>query len=114
MYQKAGMVKPWPNTADPGREKVTKNNADRMMFKVPTLRNIEKTAPYFHDGRTATLPEAIARMGEYQVGKSLSQQDVKSIETFLKALTGEIPAEYIKAPQLPKSTAKTPKPSETD
>jgi cytochrome c peroxidase len=93
---------------------VAESEADRMMFKVPTLRNIEKTAPYFHDGRTATLADAIAKMGEYQLGKSLSPQEVKSIEAFLKTLTGEIPAEYIKAPELPKSTAKTPKPSEAD
>jgi cytochrome c peroxidase len=114
MFQKAGAVKPWPSEADPGRFKVTKNDADKMMFKVPSLRNIDKTAPYFHDGKTATLADAIAKMGEYQVGKTLSDADVKSIETFLKALTGDIPADYIKAPELPKSTAKTPKPSEAD
>ncbi len=114
MFQKAGAVKPWPNEADPGRFKVTKNDADKMMFKVPSLRNIEKTAPYFHDGKTVTLAEAIEKMGEYQVGKTLKPEEVKSIETFLKALTGDIPADYIKPPELPKSTARTPKPSEAD
>ena len=53
-------------------------------------------------------------MGEYQVGKTLKPEEVKSIETFLKALTGDIPADYIKQPELPKSTARTPKPSEAD
>jgi len=114
MYQKIGMVKPWPDTSDPGRSKVTKNEADKFMFKVPSLRNIEKTGPYFHDGKIATLKEAIAKMSEYQVGKTLSDADIQSIETWMKSLTGEIPADYIKQPTLPKSTSKTPKPSEGD
>jgi cytochrome c peroxidase len=114
MFQKVGAVKPWPDAADPGRFKVTKNDADKMMFKVPSLRNIEKTGPYFHDGRTSTLIEAITKMSEYQVGKTLTDAEAKSIEAFLKALTGEIPADYIKQPDLPKSTPKTPKPSEAD
>jgi len=109
MYQKTGAAKPWPSTADPGRAKVTKEEADRMMFKVPSLRNIEKTGPYFHDGSTKTLGEAIVKMSEYQLGKTLAEPEAKAIETFLKALTGELPAEYIKQPELPKSTAKTPK-----
>lgn len=114
MFQKAGLVKQWPDTTDPGRFKVTKSEADRMMFKVPSLRNVEKTGPYFHDGKTGSLPEAIARMAEFQLGKTLSESDVKSIEAFLKSLTGEIPSEYIKEPVLPKSTPKTPKASEAD
>ncbi len=114
MFQKAGAVKPWPDAADPGRFKVTKNDDDKMMFKVPSLRNIEKTGPYFHDGKTSTLVEAIAKMSEYQVGKTLTDAEAKSIETFLKALTGDIPGDYIKQPVLPKSTPKTPKPSEAD
>jgi cytochrome c peroxidase len=114
MYQKAGVVKPWPNQADPGRFKVTKNDADKMMFKVPTLRNIEKTGPYFHDGKTATLAAAISTMAEHQLGKTLTEPQVKSIETWLKTLTGDIPASYIKEPELPNSTPRTPKPSTTD
>ena len=114
MFQKVGAVKPWPDATDPGRFTVTKNEVDRMMFKVPSLRNIEKTGPYFHDGKTATLAEAITKMGVYQIGKTLTDTEVKSIETFLKALTGEIPADYIKQPVLPKSTPKTPKASEAD
>ncbi len=114
MFQKIGTVKPWPDTSDPGRFKVTKSEADRFMFKVPSLRNIEKTGPYFHDGKIATLKEAIAKMADYQVGKTLSDVEIQSIETWMKSLTGEIPADYIKPPELPKSTSKTPKPSDAD
>jgi cytochrome c peroxidase len=114
MFQKIGVVTPWPDTSDPGRAKVTKSEADKFMFKVPSLRNIEKTAPYFHNGKVATLKESIAMMADHQVGKTLSDADLKSIETWMKSLTGEIPADYIKQPELPKSTSKTPKPSEAD
>jgi cytochrome c peroxidase len=109
-YQKAGLIKPWPNTKDEGRFKVTKTDGDRMFFKVPSLRNIEKTGPYFHDGSVATLDEAVKLMASHQLARDLSDDDVKSIVTFLKALTGDIPTEYIKKPELPKSTPKTPKP----
>jgi cytochrome c peroxidase len=110
LYQKLGAVKPWPDTSDPGREKVTKNEADRMVFKVPGLRNVEGTSPYYHNGKVETLELAVSRMGEYQLGKTLTDSQVNSILTWLKTLTGDVPAEYIKAPVLPKSTAKTPKP----
>ena len=114
MFQKIGVVKPWPDTSDLGRFKVTKSEADKFMFKVPSLRNIEQTGPYFHDGKIATLKEAIAKMADHQVGKTLSDEEIQSIATWMKSLTGEIPAEYIKEPALPKSTSKTPKPSEAD
>lgn len=114
LFQKLGAVKEWPDTNDPGRAKVTNSEADRMMFKVPSLRNIEKTGPYFHDGKTGTLSAAIAGMAEYQLGKKLTPQEIASIETFLKSLTGQVPADLIKQPELPKSTPKTPKPSEAD
>jgi len=109
-YQRLGLIKAWPETHDPGRYAVTGKEVDKNVFKVPALRNIEKTGPYYHDGSVATLSEAIRLMGEYQVGKMLNQEDVKSIEVFLKSLTGDIPAEYVKSPVLPKSTAGTPKP----
>lgn len=114
MFQKLGVAKPWTDTSDPGRAKVTKSEADQLMFKVPGLRNIDKTGPYLHNGKTATLPEVIAVMGEYQLGKPLTPSEIASIETFLKALTGDIPAEYIRQPELPKSGPKTPKPVESD
>jgi len=110
MFQKLGAVKPWTETKDLGRFALTKQDADKMVFKVPTLRNVEKTAPYYHDGSVKTLEEAVGQMAEHQLGKQLSTDDIASIVTFLKVLTGDLPAEYIKEPPLPKSTAKTPKP----
>lgn len=109
-YQKLGLVKPWASTKDQGRAAVTKQDSDKLMFKVPSLRNIDKTGPYFHDGSVDTLPSAIRLMGQHQLGRELSDADVRGIETFLKALTGELPRELIQPPELPKSTAKTPKP----
>jgi cytochrome c peroxidase len=114
MFQKIGTVKPWPDTSDPGRFKVTKSETDRLLFKVPSLRNIEMTGPYFHDGKIPTLNGAITKMADYQVGKALSDAEIQSIATWMKSLTGEIPADYIKPPELPKSTSQTPKPAEAD
>jgi cytochrome c peroxidase len=73
MYQKLGLVKAWPETSDPGREKVTKNESDRMLFKVPGLRNIAETNPYYHNGKVQTLEEAVSGMAEYQLGKTLNK-----------------------------------------
>jgi len=109
-YQRLGMVEAWPDTSDPGREKVTKSDADRMVFKVPSLRNIDRTGPYYHNGKVATLAEAVSTMAQYQLGKTLTDAQVQSIVTWLGTLTGDLPAGYIKEPVLPKSTAKTPKP----
>jgi len=72
-----------------------------MLFKVPALLNVEKTAPYYHNGGIATLEEAVKAMGEFQLGHQLSDADVESIITWLRTLTGEIPKDYIKRPQLP-------------
>ncbi len=90
MYQKLGLVVPY-TTSDEGRFKVTKLESDKYVFKVPSLRNITKTAPYFHDGSVDTLSKAITLMGKHQLGRDLSEADVKSIETFLGSLTGELP-----------------------
>jgi cytochrome c peroxidase len=113
MFQKVGIVEAWPDQTDQGRFTVTKQDTDRMMFKVPTLRNVAKTAPYFHDGSVSTLDAAVRRMGRYQLGLSLSDQEVSSIVTWLGALTGELPLEYIKPPELPASTSETPTPDPT-
>ncbi len=113
MFQKLGAAKTWTDTKDLGRYAVTKQESDKMVFKVPSLRNIEKTAPYYHDGSVKTLDEAVSQMAEHQLGRDLSQEDVASIVTFLKSLTGELTADYIKEPVLPKSTPKTPKPATT-
>ena len=95
MYQKLGLVKPYP-TEDTGRFKHTGNEADKYFFKVPSLLNIAKTGPYFHDGSIKTLNEAVKIMAEYQLGRDLSDEDVKSIVTFLNSLTGELPKEFAK------------------
>ncbi|MBZ0271981.1 c-type cytochrome [bacterium] len=110
IYQKAGAVKPWPNADDLGRYAITASEADKFVFKVPTLRNIAKTAPYFHDGKTMTLMGAINTMAEYQLGRALMPDEVSAIEAWLTSLTGDIPADYIGGHTLPPSTAKTPKP----
>lgn len=78
--------------ADLGRYKVTKNESDKYVFRVPSLRNIELTAPYFHDGSAKTLEQAVLVMAKYQLGLKLSSEDVKAIVAFLKTLTGETPA----------------------
>jgi cytochrome c peroxidase len=75
--------------ADNGRFNVTGREEDRYVFKVPSLRNIALTGPYFHDGSVATLEKAVAVMGRYQLGQRLSPQDVEQIVKFLKSLTGE-------------------------
>ena len=77
------------------------------MVKVPTLRNILETAPYFHNGATYDIKEAIAIMGETQLGKKLSKKQIDAIATFFKALNGKKP--YIRYPMLPTETATTPK-----
>jgi len=99
MFQKLGLVKDYfkdrgtPLTdADLGRFNVTKNPAEKHFFKVPTLRNVELTAPYLHDGSRDTLEETVQIMGEYQLGRDLSEAQIKSIVAFLKSLTGELPS----------------------
>ncbi|MCM8530096.1 MAG: c-type cytochrome [Lentisphaeraceae bacterium] len=109
MYQKLGLVKAWPNLTDEGRSAVTKNDAEKFFFKVPSLRNIDKTGPYLHDGSITDLGEMVEKMAEYQLGQSLSKADTKSIVTFLKSLTGDLPTDYIKEPKLPASGPNTPK-----
>ena len=74
---------------DNGRYKETKDERDRHRFKVPGLRNIALTAPYYHDATQATLEDAVVSMARYEVGEELSQQEVQKIVAFLKTLTGE-------------------------
>jgi cytochrome c peroxidase len=110
-YQKVGVVKPWPNQTDQGVYQLTKDDVDKMVFKVPSLRNINKTAPYFHDGSVASLDEAIRNMAVHQRGVTLTDAQVKSIASWMNSLTGPLPMSYIKPPELPKSTPQTPQPS---
>lgn len=112
MYQKFGITQDyWLLTGstekeafkgyDKGRFHDTKNDADAFMFKVPQLRNVAVTPPYFHDGSVATLPQAVRVMAQLQLGKQLSDEDVGLIVKFLESLTGEVPADFAKAPVLP-------------
>ncbi|MDR2880711.1 MAG: cytochrome-c peroxidase [Azoarcus sp.] len=74
---------------DLGRYNITGNEEDRYVFKVPGLRNVAVTAPYFHDGSADTLDSAIEIMGRYQLGRELSEEDRRHIAVFLESLTGE-------------------------
>ena len=94
--------------ADRGRFEVTKSVSDQYVYKVPSLRNIVLTAPYFHTGKAWDLKQAVAVMGASQLGIKLSQGEVNSIVAFLDGLTGEQPK--VTLPILPPSTAETPKP----
>lgn len=87
-FQKLGLVKPYPSK-DLGRYEVTKSEADKMMFKVPSLRNVAKTGPYFHDGSVKTLEQAVSIMAQHQLGKQLTQEQVSEIVTFLNSLTAK-------------------------
>ena len=77
-------------TSSLGRYEVTKNDLDKYYFKVPTLRNIELTAPYLHDGSIDNLEDVVKFMAHYQLGKSLDESDIDNIVSFLKSLTGEL------------------------
>ena len=81
-------------TADLGRYRVTQNEKDKYVFKVPSLRNAALTAPYFHDGSTNTLEEAVGIMMRYQLGRIPNEQDINKIVLFIKTLTGQ----YKKSP----------------
>jgi cytochrome c peroxidase len=108
-FQRLGAVKPYPRADDPGRFTITHVPADRAVFKVPSLRNVANTSPYFHDGKTTTLEAAVRDMGEYQLGRTLTDAEVAQIVIFLRTLTGQLPTDYIKEPALPPGTATTPK-----
>jgi len=74
-----------------GRYNVTKNEDDKQVFKVPTLRNIDQTSPYFHNGTVKTLKEAVYFMAKHQVGRAISEEEVDKIVSFLKSLSGKLP-----------------------
>lgn len=110
MYQKIGLVKPWPNLKDAGRADITGSQDDKGFFKVPMLRDIARTAPYFHTGDVWTLDQAIKMMGEYQLGQDLSNEQVADIKAFLVALNGK-PLD-VTLPHLPASQDDTLRPAE--
>ncbi len=90
LYNKFGIMKD-VKSKSLGRYEVTKVEADKYYFKVPTLRNIEKTAPYLHDGRYDNLEDVVKFMAHYQLGRTISDEEVSQIVSFLNSLTGEIP-----------------------
>jgi cytochrome c peroxidase len=112
-FQKMGAVEAYKtdNPAE-GLSAMTGKDADRFKFKVPTLRNVEMTYPYFHDGEAETLTEAVELMGRLQLGKKLAKDENDKIVSFLKTLTGEQPSFLL--PNLPPSNEKTPQPKPFD
>ncbi|PKO37998.1 MAG: cytochrome B6 [Betaproteobacteria bacterium HGW-Betaproteobacteria-6] len=94
MFQRFGVMDDYlreraNRQSDLGRFNVTGLDQDKNVFKVPSLRNVAVTPPYFHDGSAKTLDEAVIVMGRYQLGRELSEDDVKALTAFLRALTGE-------------------------
>lgn len=110
-FQKFGVVEDyWKETGvatpDRGRADVTKNDADLYVFKVPGLRNVAKTGPYFHDGSINELPRAVRIMGKVQLGRDLSDKDVSEITAFLGSLTGAVPTQFAPLEPFPDARAK--------
>ncbi len=94
MFQKFGIFGRIPadrliSPRDLGRYSITQKEEDRFVFKVPSLRNVELTAPYFHNGAAATLHDAVAIMSRAQLGRELADEEREHIVAFLKTLTGE-------------------------
>jgi len=109
-FQKMGVVAPYKTKGGAeGRSAVTGQEVDRFNFKVPTLRNVELTYPYFHDGAANTLSEAVDVMGRLQLGKNFTKDQNTKIVAFLKTLTGDQP--LFRLPILPPSSDKTPRPT---
>ncbi len=110
-FQKMGLVEPYKGNTKgvEGRAGVTDKDVDRFNFKVPTLRNVEMTYPYFHDGAANTLTEAVDVMGRLQLGKKFTKDENAKIVAFLKTLTGDQP-NFVN-PILPPSSDATPRPT---
>ena len=98
MFQKFGVMGDYfarrgkPTEADLGRYLVTGDDNDKHVFKVPSLRNVALTAPYFHDATAKTLEDAVDVMFRYQLGRLASREDKAAIVKFLNTLTGELEA----------------------
>ncbi len=107
--EKLGVHEPY-ETKDTGLHQVTGEEQDKYVFKVPGLRNITETGPYLHDGSIDTLEEILKIMGKHQLGLTLSDAQIADLITFLAALTGELPMDYIAEPILPESGPNTPAP----
>jgi cytochrome c peroxidase len=106
LYQKFGVFQPYEQytksaQVDEGHSAVTKNPADKFFFKVPVLRNVAETPPYFHDGSVDKLEDAVVIMAKVQLAKDLTKDQVADITAFLKSLTGKIPEMALTVPVLP-------------
>jgi cytochrome c peroxidase len=101
MFERLGARVPWPAGSDRGRKQVTGVAADDMVFKVPSLRNVAMTAPYFHDGSAQTLDMAVRLMARHQLGIELEDDEARELQAWLGSLTGDLPHSYIAAPSLP-------------
>ena len=109
-FQKFGVFEQYTTkNLSEGRYAVTGNPDDKLLFKVPTLRNIELTYPYFHDGQVNSLEEAVQIMGKIQLNKQFTNEETADIVAFLRTLTGDQP--NLKLPMLPPSNASTPLPN---
>ena len=95
-YEPLGKEHPYENQDDQGIYQLTKDEDDRMYFKVAPLRNVALTAPYFHDGKIETLEQAVKQMAKLQLDETLNDEQVSDITNFLKALTGKKREQYIK------------------
>jgi cytochrome c peroxidase len=93
---------------DKGKFHDTGKEEDKWIFKVPQLRNVAMTPPYFHDGSVATLDDAVRVMARVQLGRQLPDQDVRQIVAFLATLTGDVPKQFKEAPQLPVAAFQRP------
>ena len=116
MYRKFGVAEAYwkatgSQTIDNGRVDVTENLDDLYVFRVASLRNVAMTAPYFHDGSVATLPEAVRVMARVQLGVTLGDAEMSDIVTFLQSLTGELPANFATVPTLPPGSVTPPRES---
>lgn len=101
MIIKLGIAEPWPNQKDQGHYDITKDPKHKMTFRVSPLRNVEKTAPYFHDASEKRMWSAIRKMSHFELGQYMSVEEILSIQEFFKSLTGKLPEEYIKEPKVP-------------
>lgn len=101
MVIKLGITQPWPNQEDTGYFKISGDPKHKMTFRVSPLRNISKTAPYFHDASSKRMWDAIRKMSQYELGQIISVDEVLLIQEFFKCLTGEIPEKYIEKPKMP-------------
>jgi cytochrome c peroxidase len=108
-FRKMGIIEPYRTASSAiGRAAVTGRDADQFAFKVPTLRNIELTYPYFHDGAVESLSDAVSIMARLQTGRQFTPEENISVVAFLRTLTGDMPSFAL--PILPPSSDKTPRP----